>query len=118
MKVAVNQEHITTGICNEPRMCALALAINEQLLPGMYAKVKGAEVVVFAPIASDFIRECAGREDSERGCSECNLSKDEEVGRFDLPKEAINFIEKFDAVGLGVPGAGSKKSLRPFSFEL
>lgn len=103
MKVRVMGRHIACGDQCEEKTCPIAVAINENLLPGMFSVVNGYEVAIFTETADGFMADCPVDD-----CEECSEGNEFVVGRFALPPEARDFIRGFD----------DGKRMTPFSFEL
>jgi hypothetical protein len=107
VKVVVTQEHIDTGVCKDIGNCALALAVNEQLLPGMWAEVSADDVEVYTKVSKDFVLGCED-DDGDGYCLDCFEEEVILLGCFPLPARATAFVKAFDSV----------EPVRPFSFEL
>jgi hypothetical protein len=90
-KVEVKRVDINKGLCNNPRQCVVALAMNRR-----FGKVKGYQGVEV---------------------SECNAELD--IGGYkeyvDLPRKVTNFIYRFDDTGNQI---GARSKMKPFSFTV
>ena len=88
-KIEVKRKDINLGKCNDPRLCAVALAMNRR-----FGKRKGYE----------------GAEVTEHS-AEIRFS--DSIEYVDFPKKVTDFIYRFDDKGNWV---GERDKMKPFSF--